>query len=731
MGNIKAQELNITGLRDQYGNTVPNFKISTATETLAERPLDASASPNLVRPDLYIDSKGPAITGWSPGVGALSGGVYSSAIGTGADLNGGLISANAAGTSITLKYNKSVSAQAGKNIIIRPYGAYAVPPVMSEADFNSLYNSVFYEVDAQENGEYKNLNSVADTVTTTYRRILRDVDANGLPAPTWQEFLRNDYNFYKYTTHGLNEPGALDKNGNPVVYTRNTDTANVRPDLTGKYVLDFRHDLYEGVDRLRNVFNAAHWNWQIISVTNTTYVNVAGDTVTINLTKALDDGRIWEVIIDRGAFRDNAGNDSAALNPGSYRFWSRNTAKPVIRVDRYSSGEHYQGNFNANLNLLDSYGTANMPKIDTRVRIDCETPGASITYDTVRTYVVRDAATNYPNGTSTILTGTWTGYNILPATTNPYGNDNTKNANGFFYNKLLMPDTNQSGGTALANGTMSWTNFKTAAPGSGTAYRTITGTVTTITYGTNVFSTPDVTNINGTGITRTTYGRFIYVGEAFGTTSNTATGENDPKLYTGRRDYVAAIAVKNSVTDNMNTGANANRSFTGPALTGSAPSYEGVYKTTLLYRNTGYNNADETNNNGTRRLLVMGYDAFTPVVSTVPGFPLQDTGLSSPDGNVWTSYFWRQAWRHGANNNTNPNNLTWAATQSAGNTGYQNRYIWNTWDIVCDWYLRGRTIQGSSVTAPSVPGLNPDPANGYWNNAIVATYGAVLYRYGI
>jgi hypothetical protein len=705
MGDIKAQLLTISGVHDLYGNTVPNFNVTEPTETLTVRPLSATAAPNLVRPSLIIDSRGPTIIGWSPGVGTPSGGIYPNGIGTGADLNGALISANAAGTTITFKYDKTISAQAGKNIIIRPYGSYAVPPVMSADDFNALYNSIFYEVDTVENGEYKNLNRVAAATTTTYQRILKYVDANGLPAASWTDFLNNLYNFYKYTTHGLNESAS------------GTGTASVRPDLTGKYVLDFRHDLYEGVDRLRTVFNAAHWNWQIIPVTNTTYVTVSGDTVTVKLTKALDDGRIWEVIIDRGAFRDNAGNDSVALNPGSYRFWSRNTAKPVIRVDRYSSGEHYQGNFNTNLNLLDSWGTANRPKIDTRVRIDCETPGAQITYDTVRTYVVLGAA-NYPSGTSGVFTTDWAGYNNSNGNN---GNNRDKSADGYFNTNLLMPDTIQTTpntGITINNGAINWGAL--TSRGSAQAYRTIPAdTITAITNGANTFETANVT-ING--ITRTTYGRFIYVGEAYGANtaaSDTVTTDTDPRLYTGRRDYVAAIAKKNAVTDNR-AGVADNLKFTGPDLTSSTNAYEGVYKTTLLYRNTYENSVT-----GTRRLLVMGYDAYTPVVSTVPGFPLQDTGLASPDGKIETSYFWRQGWRYGNYTDPDPNSSGTRMTNNTTNptgVGYMNHYIWVSWDIACDWYQRARVLVFDTST---VPGLN----QGYWNNAVASTYGGVVYRY--
>ena len=738
MMDIKAQEILLTGLEDQYGNTLKNYSGSAAEDDY-RRQITNTSSFNLDRDStatslgLKVDSDVPYITSYTPAAPAGSAGNY----------NGGII-ASRQNPQIVLKFDKDVWAQAGKSIIIRPYDKWALPPVLSSADFDTLYNGTFYDnaIDPYSN------TLVSGTMKTEYQKRLKWVDANGLPqAPIADVF---KYNYYSYTTKGVVPIGG-----------------KVRPDTTAKWVLGFRYDLYEGMDNLRDVFNAARWKWQIISATSG-LVSIVGDTVTISLSEPLDAGRIWEVLMSPGAFRDQAGNESEGIisNPNSvvqgYRFWSGDTEAPVVRVDRYSQGDHYQGTFSANLNGYNSFGAANRPKIDTRVRIDCETPGASIYYDTIRTKFLPNAAgtgvntsvvftttatTGTPNYSTAAgffnhpsanagLNATPSGANISGAYKNPgWGNNwignggshdrgtnansqalavpisSVKDADGFF-TSLLVPILNETTGSAMdpavLNGTILWGDLMakgtslvsgTALSGAGRQYRDTTASPE---YGLPVF---DHNSLDGTFSYTNTYGHFFYVGDAY-QTSPTGTGslgnrtvayDTHSSLYSGRRDYVAAAAQKKTV----GTG-----SSSGPALNASVPSYEGVYKTTWLSRNPRGDAA-------TYRLINQGFD--TPVNTTIAGFPLNEATFGGPSGVSGShyDYYTKMAWRFG--NYNDPSQGGFSATTN-------NHYIWVSWDIVCDWYQKGRAWSNNTAT-------NSMQRRNMNYGAVLCTYGAVTYRF--
>jgi hypothetical protein len=782
MANIKATRIVFENLTDEFGNPLKIYDAAAVTEDASSRPLAALAVYNLNRPLVIIESIGPQIVGWSPGAvpdddddpydyetlypnGISPTGMYS---------NGGILPEGE--RTIKLEFDKQVFAQAGGQIIVRPYGQWGLPPVLDIADFDRLFNSVFMDISDPFNPVPDN--RMIGTISTTeeYRRRLRWLDSNGLPersvailAPgdannnaahrTAMLTERNRYNFYTYTTRGLVNTGG-----------------RVRPDTTAQWVLAFRHDIYEGVDRLREVFNAAQWNWQRVLSTSTTITTDEGvSTVTITLPEELPKGRIWEVIIQEGAFRDGAGNESVALEAGRYRFWSDGTETPVIRVDRYSHGEHFHGVFDADSNFFDVYGIANRPKIDTRIRIDCETPGASIHYDTIRTsFTPRAAGTGTDTSVvfstfSTPATGTPyntgatffdhininAGATIHPSNTNPghepyttrganpgfannwIGNsgshhdgtqqDIDKDDNGFIEG-LLVPNTidgvaNNALVTA-GNGAIEWSSLQTRGNNvltAGRVYRTIQDDETDFEYGAPVF----VAYTDAAGRISTTpggtAGRFFYVGDAYRTVATEAglmthrdtpdDSVTDSRLFSGRRDYVVAAAVKN----NVNTGT-----FAGPALDASERDMEGVFKTTVLHRNPNGRTTDTATfpatNAGSFRMYIQGFDL--PVNTTVAGFPINESTVPFPvAGNSHLDYFTRQPWRLG----TIPDPPTQATARA------NNNYIWVTWDIVTDWYHKGR-LWGYNVANTTFSGasLNRDGKN---YGAILCTYGAVTYRF--
>jgi hypothetical protein len=156
-------------------------------------------------------------------------------------------------------------------------------------------------------------------------------------------------NFYRKTTHGLIPNGGV-------------------PDTATKYVLAFGLGLHDDKgDAARAVLEKAGYLRQEISVTSGN-VKVNGSRVEITLPEELPDGRQFEANVSANAFADAAGNGAEKID--GWHFWSQGIAEPVIRVNRAS----YKGE--------NPFTTPSqtLPFVDVPVRIDCETPGAVITY---------------------------------------------------------------------------------------------------------------------------------------------------------------------------------------------------------------------------------------------------------------------------------------------------------------------------------------------------------------
>ena len=823
MRNIKVTGITFTNLEDEYGNPLKNYT-GTNTEDGDRRPITNNSSFNLNRNQnlnanppvigLNIDTGGPTITGWNPDRPTETDKMY----------NGGVLSTgtvNSAGlienAQIALTFNKKVTANSGKYIYIRPWNNWAVPPILTAEEHNELYNAVFTNPSLAA-GDYM----AKAPNTAEYQKRLKWLDHHGLPQYTAaidnkaaMLAEKEKYNYYAYTTHGL-------KNAN----------GRVRPDTTAKWVLAFRHDLYSGttiegedsIQRLRDVFNAARWKWQTIPVT-AGVASTDGRTVTFTIPNALEPGRIWEVVMDTEAFRDDAGNNmSGGIAPSNvagagYRFWSSGTAAPVIRVDRYSHGDHYHGHFDNSINAFPGYGAAYLPQIDTRVRIDCETPGAAIRYDTIRTsYAPRAAKDEIRNGINgwfnTIFAG-WRGLTPNYTTAqqyfdHPYVNESTlytlaynssHNAkpNGWntndspysvdrlygvsendiagytnnwignggshqggtqqsiptkdgYFSGLLVPVYLDQNGARTTRGTYPTVNNDLANNNGTIAWSDLTGKGSSVASGGSIYKTFSNAGVSSNGGNGNVFindtsgalptgqsGYFFYVGEAYGTTSRDAVGSNtgvssaeedrttgtDSKLFSGRRDYIAAAAQKSDIDIGP---------LSGPELTASSAAYEGVFKTTVVFR--APNGRDQGMGEvGTFRVLIQGFD--TPVNSTIAGFPLNNVvsvaPYKGPDNNDEYYYFTRQAWR--VNKATNPVNLRrYGNTDNgAGLTGNnmqdQNNYFWVSWEIVSDWYLKASHMYRDNGQTNGTWVNTSMKRDGKNYDAILATYGAFIYRY--
>lgn len=112
-----------------------------------------------------------------------------------------------------------------------------------------------------------------------------------------------------------------------------------------------------------------------------------GKTVSLTITDedfidGFKDGVEWTLSLTAGAFRDAAGNIAEGIDRNSYKFVAGKVATPVIRVGRYTTD--YKGGESAGGVVLEEPWLPTKPAISgkVKVRIDCETPGASIKYGT-------------------------------------------------------------------------------------------------------------------------------------------------------------------------------------------------------------------------------------------------------------------------------------------------------------------------------------------------------------
>jgi len=161
----------------------------------------------------------------------------------------------------------------------------------------------------------------------------------------------------------------------------------------------------------------------------------------------------------------------------------------------------------------------------------------------------------------------------------------------------------------------------------------------------------DATSGDLTGITATT----AYTAGTILTIGNTSADSTYNRLYTARKDYIAATATK----------AAAATPVSASALTTSARGYEGAFKTIIVYRNVsagaGYVKYEGTNVYGG--------------ATTIPGFPLSNNDMSGKTS------------KHAYHNNPN------------GSNG--NDWVWISWEIVSDFWHVGLSV---NTTAPNSMG---------------------------
>lgn len=300
-----------------------------------------------IRNNIILDGVAPEISSYNPAI-------------------NGIVSN---GNVVTLTFSEPVFKESGI-ITLRRKGNWYIPPVLTETEFYAVYN----ELDSENQQKLMRTDSAGTAIMHS------KTGASIGP--------------YQKVSHGL----LGDSEAGPA------------PDTTTKFVLNPKLNIDSGsatldegitvnVADIRSAFEAAGYHKQELDVTSTS-VSINSNVVTITFPDTLVDGREWELFIPAGTFRDSTGNIFGGLgtyNAGkpdtsTYSYWSNKVAKPVIRVDRYSHGWGAEepdstGAISTTISTYDenSYATENTggsvsPTGYARVRIDCETPGAVITY---------------------------------------------------------------------------------------------------------------------------------------------------------------------------------------------------------------------------------------------------------------------------------------------------------------------------------------------------------------
>ena len=405
--SVATGGIHLTGIKDEYGFEQGNNVLASAYN----------------RPNLKCDSVAPLVTKMEIG---------------GSKGNNINIYDNNQARTITLTFNENVQFGNG-NLYLRQVAGWAIPPVLTASEFDTICNLFPNEytyngstgkniLSVQENGidmEDSAWNRDSNAGYTNsgyhgtgqyigpYKKSSMGVDSNGVPDVSTKYVLDFDMDIWETNTTRYYNKTFTPNSDNPGNETYSAPTTNPRT-----------------ADDIRAVLEKVHYHERYISVTRTT---IADNVVTVTFPEdifgqaALPYGRKWELVIEKGSFMDQTGNKFGAEADGTIKqkdavqtasgtagsqsenfgtwargrttvptgekpvvliknntneyFWSDKVAVPVIRVDRYSYGA---GIFQSNDKGIESQTSTNASTRPTgyvRVRVDCETEGATVTYN--------------------------------------------------------------------------------------------------------------------------------------------------------------------------------------------------------------------------------------------------------------------------------------------------------------------------------------------------------------
>ena len=370
----KSVTVNLSGIQDSFG-----FTGGTSTYEIN-------------RPDVVCDGVAPTAT-MIPGT-----------------ANGDSVNYVINGNNVYSKGNKiqitfSEPVQKGRgNIILRQTAGWAIPPVLTAEEFNTICNKLTYEdknklarqnvsgkleEDMEDTGVgIKNINNQyhgTGQFIGPYKKSMQGIDDNNNPDINTKFVLDFDIDIWE-----TNEKHPVGKTFTP--HTDTDKTENVTP---------ITPTTTTSAGEIRDVLEKAGVHQRVLDVTsasveidknNSTIAYVTFPAGLIDKTEELPLGREWELVIEEGAFLDMAKNSFGENNAssktevkintenGKNSFNSDGVATPVIRVDRYSYGLGIkQSDVNGDLTSHIDKDSVK-PTGYVRVRIDCETKDAIVNY---------------------------------------------------------------------------------------------------------------------------------------------------------------------------------------------------------------------------------------------------------------------------------------------------------------------------------------------------------------
>ena len=351
------------------------------------------------------------------------------------------------GNQIQITFSEPVQKGRG-NIILRQTAGWAIPPVLTAEEFNTICNKLTYDDKnklARQDVSGKLEEDMEDTAVGIQHRNNEYHGTGQFIGP------------YKKSMQGI----KLEK-------------GNYVPDIDTKFVLDFDIGIWETTEthpigktfenhaykaptsttsagKIRAVLEKAGLHQRVLDVTSANVkidendkssVIITFPAGLIDKTDALPDGREWELVFEKGTFLDIKGNEFGAgltkdaiqengtqtevsntwkrgrtsitdgskplvliKTNGNEYFNSDKVATPVVRVDRYSYG--------LGIRQANADGTLTVPIANdgvkptgyVRVRIDCETKDATVVYSETKVEKDNNSAksenTTYSNAGAT------------------------------------------------------------------------------------------------------------------------------------------------------------------------------------------------------------------------------------------------------------------------------------------------------------------------------------------
>lgn len=365
---IHISALSLFRIQDKYDNKQDTETTKKITELIEKE------SGACYRKNIKLDGDAPKISSRIPA-------------------NGNAISVDENGyLTISLTFDEPVYKESG-TITLQRKDNWGIPAVMTVDEFNKVYNSS--ALNESDKAKLKQIDGNTDKLDSENRNGNTDkLDSEtGMPVGP-----------YKKLTHGLKL-----ENGKYV------------PDIETKYVLDFELGLFEGetsstnvkVSDIREVFEKTGYHQHSLQIGSSQITTEDNKTWKIIFPEKIQEGIEWKLLISEGSFRDEVGNLYKDKDTSEYILWTDNVSTPVVRVDRYSHGYGAKEPVkNGNLTKITVNGTAGeeikdgsggkiAPTGYVRVRVDTQTPGANIKYQTLNTGVF-DAITGQTIGNQTI-----------------------------------------------------------------------------------------------------------------------------------------------------------------------------------------------------------------------------------------------------------------------------------------------------------------------------------------